>query len=123
AFSDGLLAAINSDKMRYARDMLLGHRPARDDIPCTTCEIYLGMRRRGRWLQRAVGLKARLRGLYHFLLWQALRSLAASRARALPDPLCPHSRLITTKRCVIHFLSPPGLGVSGPRKSAHARSA
>src|SRR5262249_36360026 len=47
AFSDGLLAAINSDKMRYARDMLLGHRPARDDIPCTTCEIYLGMRRRG----------------------------------------------------------------------------
>ena len=69
AFGDGLLAAINSDKMRYARDMLRGRRPARDDIPCTTCEIYLGMRRRDHWLHRASplsigGFKARLRGLY-----------------------------------------------------------
>ena len=35
-FRDGLLATINGDKMRYARDMLLGHRSARDDIPCAT---------------------------------------------------------------------------------------
>ena len=63
AFRDGLLVTINSDKMRYARDMLRGRRPARDDIPCTTCEVYLGMRRRGRWLRRIDRLKARLRVL------------------------------------------------------------
>jgi hypothetical protein len=63
AFRDGLLVTINSDKMRYARDMLRGRRPARDDIPCTTCEVYLGMRRRGRWLRRIDRLKAGLRVL------------------------------------------------------------
>jgi hypothetical protein len=26
--------------------------PPRADIPCTTCEIYLGMQRRGKWLER-----------------------------------------------------------------------
>lgn len=49
AFTDGLAESVNSEKMRYARDMLTGKRPARGDIPCTTCEIYLGMRARGTW--------------------------------------------------------------------------
>ncbi|MEO3430728.1 radical SAM protein [Pelagibius sp. CAU 1746] len=44
AFTDGLEKAVNSEKMLYAREMLLGEKPARDDIPCTTCEIYLGMK-------------------------------------------------------------------------------
>ena len=68
ACDHALLATINGDKMRYARDMLLGHRSARDDIPCTTCENYLSISRRGSWLQRDVPssidrLKARLRRL------------------------------------------------------------
>lgn len=40
AFSDGLLAALNNPKIRYARAMLLGKVPGREDIPCSTCEIY-----------------------------------------------------------------------------------
>jgi MoaA/NifB/PqqE/SkfB family radical SAM enzyme len=51
AFTDGLVESVNSEKMQYARDMLTGARPARDDIPCTTCEIYLGMRARGTWFR------------------------------------------------------------------------
>ncbi len=42
AFSDGLLNVINSEPMQYARHMLRGDAPARSDIPCTTCDIYLG---------------------------------------------------------------------------------
>ncbi|MEZ5317436.1 MAG: SPASM domain-containing protein [Vicinamibacterales bacterium] len=52
AFRDGLLAAVNSEKIRYARDMLRGRRPERDDIPCTTCEIYRGLKADGRRLER-----------------------------------------------------------------------
>ncbi len=43
AFTDGLEQAVNSERMAYAREMLLGEKPPRGDIPCTTCEIYLGM--------------------------------------------------------------------------------
>lgn len=52
AFEDGLLNSINSEKIEYARGMLLGKKVARDDIPCTTCSIYQGMRTDGKWLQR-----------------------------------------------------------------------
>jgi MoaA/NifB/PqqE/SkfB family radical SAM enzyme len=54
AFQEGLLSAINVDGMQYARQMLLGKRPARNDIPCTACQIYQGMRASGRWLNRGV---------------------------------------------------------------------
>ncbi|HKX10703.1 MAG TPA: hypothetical protein VJN67_21055 [Stellaceae bacterium] len=50
AFTEGVRAAANSEPMHRARAMLLGRAPARDGIPCTTCEIYLGMRESGRWL-------------------------------------------------------------------------
>ena len=50
AFTEDLRAAVNSEPMRRARAMLTGRAPARDDIPCTTCNIYLGMRESGRWL-------------------------------------------------------------------------
>ena len=52
AFEDGLLASINNEKIEYARDMLLGIKAARDDLPCTTCDIYLSMRQNKRWLSR-----------------------------------------------------------------------
>jgi MoaA/NifB/PqqE/SkfB family radical SAM enzyme len=38
AFRDGLEASLNNEKIAYARDMLLGRAPARDDLPCTTCD-------------------------------------------------------------------------------------
>jgi MoaA/NifB/PqqE/SkfB family radical SAM enzyme len=52
AFEDGLLESINSGKMNYARDMLLGKKAAREDIPCTTCIIYKHMKATGKWLIR-----------------------------------------------------------------------
>jgi len=52
AFRDGLTASVNTEQMVHARAMLLGRAPARKDVPCTTCEIYIKMRERGRWLER-----------------------------------------------------------------------
>ncbi len=50
AFTEELTVVANSEKMRYARGMLQGHEPSRDDIPCTTCSLYLDMEKSGRWL-------------------------------------------------------------------------
>lgn len=55
AFADGLLPAVNSERMTYAREMLRGRTAARDDVPCTTCEIYLDRRKAGRWVRRGTG--------------------------------------------------------------------
>ena len=52
AFTDGLESIANSDRMRYARGMLLGKQAPRNDIPCTTCALYLDMKESGRWLTR-----------------------------------------------------------------------
>lgn len=53
AFADGLEASLNSKPMNYARKMVRGQAPARDGIPCTTCDIYLTMRKSGKWLDRS----------------------------------------------------------------------
>jgi MoaA/NifB/PqqE/SkfB family radical SAM enzyme len=50
-FTDGLRACFNHEKMSYARAMLRGRVPARDDIPCSTCEMYHSMRARSNWIQ------------------------------------------------------------------------
>jgi len=52
AFTDGLTESINHEKMSYARDMLLGLKPPREDIPCTTCEMYEAMQKRSRFVDR-----------------------------------------------------------------------
>lgn len=52
AFTDGLLDAVNNERMTHARAMLRGRAPPRDDIPCTTCDTYHAMRDTGRWIQR-----------------------------------------------------------------------
>lgn len=52
AFKEGLIKSVNHEKMNYARSMLLGEKDAREDIPCTTCEIYLGMKAESKWLKR-----------------------------------------------------------------------
>lgn len=50
ALEDGLLESINSEGMRYARQMLLGEAPARPGIPCSTCPVYLDRQGTGRWV-------------------------------------------------------------------------
>jgi MoaA/NifB/PqqE/SkfB family radical SAM enzyme len=50
AFTDGLDACLNHEKMQYARAMLRGQKPPRDDIPCSTCEMYLSMRNHSDWI-------------------------------------------------------------------------
>jgi Iron-sulfur cluster-binding domain len=50
AFNEGLIESLNNEKMAYAREMLSGRKPPRDDIPCTTCENYHAMRDRSRFI-------------------------------------------------------------------------
>ena len=52
AFRDGLAESVNSERIAHARQMLLGRAEPRDDVPCTTCSIYIDMRSSGRFLQR-----------------------------------------------------------------------
>jgi MoaA/NifB/PqqE/SkfB family radical SAM enzyme len=52
AFSEGLIESLNSERMGYAREMLSGRKPPRDDIPCTTCENYHAMRARSRFISK-----------------------------------------------------------------------
>lgn len=60
AFADGLADSINNEQMSYARDMLTGQKPARDDIPCSTCEVYMGMRDRSNFIVRPYPSRARV---------------------------------------------------------------
>jgi MoaA/NifB/PqqE/SkfB family radical SAM enzyme len=51
-FTDGFVAAINSQRMRHSRAMLEGKSPASDDSPCTSCSVYIKRRENNRWLKR-----------------------------------------------------------------------
>jgi MoaA/NifB/PqqE/SkfB family radical SAM enzyme len=44
AFKHGLVESLNNEKIAYARDMLRGEKPTRDDIPCSICSHYYRMR-------------------------------------------------------------------------------
>lgn len=45
---------VNGEKMRYARGMLLGQVPPREDIPCFTCHNYRKMHEQGIFLTEAM---------------------------------------------------------------------
>jgi len=51
AFKDGLKNSLDGEKIRYARQMLLGKEESRPDIACSTCGVYLEMRKNQRWLK------------------------------------------------------------------------
>jgi MoaA/NifB/PqqE/SkfB family radical SAM enzyme len=51
AFRDGLRASLNHEKLSYAREMLEGTKPARSDIPCTTCDLYTQRKDSNRWFK------------------------------------------------------------------------
>ena len=50
AFREGYVHAINNDKIRFARRMLLGKESARDDIACSKCKLYTSLLESGRFL-------------------------------------------------------------------------
>jgi MoaA/NifB/PqqE/SkfB family radical SAM enzyme len=58
AFADGFHACFNHEKMNYARAMLSGRESPRDDIPCSSCEMYHSMRARSDWIKRDGGRTA-----------------------------------------------------------------
>ena len=49
-FEYGLMASLNNERIVYAREMLMGRRPSRDDIPCVRCKAYQSMKETGRWI-------------------------------------------------------------------------
>jgi MoaA/NifB/PqqE/SkfB family radical SAM enzyme len=75
AFTDGLLNSINSEKMAYAREMLVGKQVAREGIPCTTCSIYEVMKSEGLWVKRRSrnAPMRTMRSAYRFLGLHRLR--------------------------------------------------
>ncbi|OGX36018.1 MAG: radical SAM protein [Omnitrophica WOR_2 bacterium RIFCSPHIGHO2_02_FULL_52_10] len=50
AYQEGLLQSLNNEKMVYAREMLMGRRASRPDIPCTACTLYKIMQKNNYWL-------------------------------------------------------------------------
>lgn len=48
--TEGLVAGLNSARLSYARDMLMGQAPPRDDIPCSGCKIYARMAETNNWI-------------------------------------------------------------------------
>lgn len=52
AFRDGYLLSINSEKIDYARQMLMGKKSSRDDIPCSACDLYHKLSKMGNYIKR-----------------------------------------------------------------------
>ena len=50
-FKKGLLTSVNNSKIRYARRMLQGKEKPSEEIPCTTCSIYLNMKKYSKWIE------------------------------------------------------------------------
>ena len=49
-FDKDIYSSINCEKMRYAREMLMGRAASRADIPCSKCYIYKSMKISNRWI-------------------------------------------------------------------------
>lgn len=47
AFEEGLMPTLDGERMRYAKRMVMGKAPARQDIPCSSCHHWRGMTERG----------------------------------------------------------------------------
>ncbi|MFC1826295.1 radical SAM/SPASM domain-containing protein, partial [Thermodesulfobacteriota bacterium] len=51
AFNDGYLQSISHQGIEYARNMLRGKAKPVENLPCSTCELYLKMKTSGRYLK------------------------------------------------------------------------
>jgi MoaA/NifB/PqqE/SkfB family radical SAM enzyme len=49
ALGGKFLKEINNERMRYARKMLMGVAPQRDDIPCSSCPFFTLIREHSLW--------------------------------------------------------------------------
>ncbi|MBF0546405.1 MAG: radical SAM protein [Candidatus Riflebacteria bacterium] len=49
-FNEKLAQYANSEKMVYARKMLMGKVPPDKDIPCSSCEKYFSLVKHGNWI-------------------------------------------------------------------------
>ncbi|MFC1703199.1 cupin domain-containing protein [Candidatus Omnitrophota bacterium] len=49
-FKDGLQEILNNEKMSYAREVLMGRREIRSDIPCAQCKRYKTIQERNDWV-------------------------------------------------------------------------
>lgn len=68
AFRDGLIKSLNTKKIWFARDMILGRKATRADIPCATCNIYKGMIAERKFLKKRPSFSYRtIRFIQHFL--------------------------------------------------------
>ncbi len=74
-FEAGLEKALNNPKIKHARAMLMGQAEPRDDIPCTTCEIYIGMRADRNFITPAELLQQRT-------LWNRIDEFSKTHRRA-----------------------------------------
>jgi len=52
-FKEGLIECLNNEKINYARQMLLGLKKRRDDIPCAICKVYESRKKRSAWVRDA----------------------------------------------------------------------
>ncbi len=50
AFQEGMIRSLNNEKIRYARQMLLGIKEGRDDIPCAVCKLFESRKKRSAWV-------------------------------------------------------------------------
>lgn len=68
AFSDGLIKSLNMENITYARQMLIGNAPHRDDLPCSTCSLYIDFKKNGVYLKRGILRQAYLmaRNIYKY---------------------------------------------------------
>jgi MoaA/NifB/PqqE/SkfB family radical SAM enzyme len=57
-FVDNLVDCINNEKMQYARELLMGSKPPRTDIPCLKCRAYRDMLEYGNWITESEVLGA-----------------------------------------------------------------
>jgi MoaA/NifB/PqqE/SkfB family radical SAM enzyme len=49
-FESGLEKCLSSEKVTYAKQMLLGLKPARPDIACSNCKIYEARKKNNDWI-------------------------------------------------------------------------
>jgi len=74
-FDVGLARALVDWKLEYAKQMLRGLAPPRDDIPCATCGIYVDRAKAAQWMQRppmhgsTILRFLRRRGMGRFAVW------------------------------------------------------
>lgn len=64
AFENNLDECFNSEPMIYAREMLMGHVPAREDIPCTTCEFFKIRSINEKWVKMSEIRRSRMSATY-----------------------------------------------------------